>query len=140
MGSFSCCWCKHHSFVRGFQPLPRHFLRHPSLDPACPLVFKIFASPPLFSVLPPFKVFQTIPHHHATPYCPNPIQQPSFHIIKEFKQYQKSDLTTSTVSFYQISISYIYIYIYIYVDITIIELSLVPKTVLDVRSQVNRAV
>ena len=33
----------------------------------------------------------------------------------------------------------IYIYIYIYIYIIIIELSLVPKTVLDVRSQVNRA-
>ena len=37
------------------------FLRHLSLDPVCPLAFKIYASPPLFSVLPPFKVFQTIP-------------------------------------------------------------------------------
>ena len=32
------------------------FLRHPPLDPACPL-FKIFVSPPLCSVPPPFKVF-----------------------------------------------------------------------------------
>ena len=37
-------------------PAPHHFLRHPPLDPACPL-FKIFVSPPLFSVPPPFKVF-----------------------------------------------------------------------------------
>ena len=33
--------------------------------------------------------------------------------------------------------TYIYIYIYIYI---ILELSLVTKTVLDARSQVNRAV
>ena len=39
-----------------------------------------------------------------------------------------------------ISILNIYIYIYLYIYIIIIELSLVPKTVLDVRSQVNRAV
>ena len=37
-------------------PAPHHFLRHPPLDPACPL-FKIFVCPPLFSVPPPFKVF-----------------------------------------------------------------------------------
>ena len=36
------------------------FLRHPTLDPACPL-FKIFVCPPLFSVPPPFKVFLTVP-------------------------------------------------------------------------------
>ena len=40
---------------KGFQ---LHFLRRPSLDPACPPpLFKIFVSPPLFSVLPSFKVF-----------------------------------------------------------------------------------
>ena len=32
-------------------------LRHPPLDPACPPLFKIFVSPPLFSVPPPFKLF-----------------------------------------------------------------------------------
>ena len=37
-------------------PAPHDFLRHPRLDPACPL-FKIFVCPPLFSVPPPFKVF-----------------------------------------------------------------------------------
>ena len=37
-------------------PAPPPFLRHPSLDPACPL-FKIFVYPPLFSVPPPFKIF-----------------------------------------------------------------------------------
>ena len=35
---------------------------------------------------------------------------------------------------------YIYIYAHIYVCIIILELSLVPKIVLDVSSQVNRAV
>ena len=39
-------------------PVPPTFLRHPPLDPACPPpLFKIFVSPPLFSVPPPFKVF-----------------------------------------------------------------------------------
>ena len=37
-------------------PASPPFLRHPPLDPACPL-FKIFVCPPLFSVPPPFKVF-----------------------------------------------------------------------------------
>ena len=41
-------------FVRGFQS--------PPLGPSCPLsLFKIFISPPLFSVPPHFKVFQTVP-------------------------------------------------------------------------------
>ena len=37
-------------------PAPPPFLRHPPLDPNCP-VLKIFVCPPLFSVPPPFKVF-----------------------------------------------------------------------------------
>ena len=37
-------------------PASPPFLRHPPLDPACPL-FKIFVCPPLFSVPSPFKVF-----------------------------------------------------------------------------------
>ena len=41
-------------------PAPLPFLRHPPLDPACPL-FKIFVCPSLFSVPAPFKVFQTVP-------------------------------------------------------------------------------
>ena len=45
--------------VRKGVPVP--FLRHPTLEPVCPL-FKIFVSPPPpFSVTPPFKVFQTVP-------------------------------------------------------------------------------
>ena len=58
-----------HSFLGGSCPLP---LRHPSLDPACPL-FKIYISPPLFSVPPTFKVFQTIPLTLTQP-PPAPIQ------------------------------------------------------------------
>ena len=34
-------------------------IRHPPLDPACPL-FKIFVSPSIFSVPSPFKVFYTV--------------------------------------------------------------------------------
>ena len=44
-------------FLKGFKPL----LKHPPLNPACPPSFKIFVSTPLFSIPPPFKVFQTIP-------------------------------------------------------------------------------
>ena len=36
------------------------FLRHSPLDPGCPL-YKIFVSPLLFSVSPPYKVFQRVP-------------------------------------------------------------------------------
>ena len=50
-------------FLRGFQPGSNSpFLRHLPLDPPCqlpPPLFKIFVSPPLFSVLPP------------NPSCPN---------------------------------------------------------------------
>ena len=44
-------------FLKGFKPL----LKHPPLNPACPSSFKIFVSTPLFSIPPPFKVFQTNP-------------------------------------------------------------------------------
>ena len=47
---------------------------HPLTQLAFPL-FKIFVSLPLFSVLPPFKVFWTVPPH-ATPSCPNLTNQP----------------------------------------------------------------
>ena len=51
--------------------VPAHFLRHPPLDPACPL-FKVFAFPPLFSI-PTLKVFQTVPPTSCrqTFSCPN---------------------------------------------------------------------
>ena len=46
-------------------PAPLPFLRHP---PSLPSFFKIFASLPLLSVPPPFKVFQTVsPSSQATP-------------------------------------------------------------------------
>ena len=41
--------------VRKEVPAPP-FLKHPPLDPAC-LLFKMFVSPPLFSVPPSFKLF-----------------------------------------------------------------------------------
>ena len=47
------CMCKF--IVHKGVPAPP-FLRNPHLDPACPF-FKVFAFPPLFSVLPPFKIF-----------------------------------------------------------------------------------
>ena len=48
----------------------------------------VFISPSLFSVPPPFKVFEAS-SPHATPSCPNPIDQPSLHIINRFKQISK---------------------------------------------------
>ena len=47
------CMCK---FIVHKGVAAPHFLRNPHLDPACPFL-KIFAFPPLFSVLPPFKIF-----------------------------------------------------------------------------------
>ena len=67
------------SIVRkGFQ-LP-FFLRHLTLDPACAPLFKIFVSPPLFSVPPAFKVFQTVPSTltQPSPPCPNPTYELPF--------------------------------------------------------------
>ena len=43
-------------------------------------------------------------HPHATLSCSNPRHQPSLHIINGFKQCQKGDFTSSTVTFYQKSI------------------------------------
>ena len=45
--------------VRKGVSAPSLFLRHPSLDPACPL-FKIFVSPLIFSVPLLFKVFEIV--------------------------------------------------------------------------------
>ena len=48
---------------KGSSRLPPLFLSHPSFlsHPICPFFLKIFASPPLCSVPPSFKVFQTVP-------------------------------------------------------------------------------
>ena len=46
---------------KGVPASPPSFLRHPSLDPARPPLFKIFVTPPFFSVSPSFKVFSTVP-------------------------------------------------------------------------------
>ena len=70
--------------VRTGVPAP---LKAPTPWPSPPPRFKIFASPLLFSVQPPFRVFQTDPHPHATPSCPNPTNQFSLVLNK----YQKSD-------------------------------------------------
>ena len=91
--------------VRGFQ-LP--FFRHPPLDPIPPPLFKIFVSPLLFSVPPPFKVFQKFPHPHTTPSCPKQKHQPSLHIITGFNKYQKGDFIGSVVVFYQYQVILIY--------------------------------
>ena len=60
---------------RGFH-LPPPFLKHPLLDPACP--FLKFFSPPLFSISPPFQVFQIVPHSHADNPPPVLIDTPTF--------------------------------------------------------------
>ena len=66
-------------FLKGFKPL----LEHPPLNPACPPSFKIFVSTPLFSIPPPFKVFQTIPppSRREPRFSPNLTHQPSLHIF-----------------------------------------------------------
>ena len=55
------------AIVREGIPAPL-FLRHPLLAwPSLPPLLKIFVSPPLFSVPPPFKVFQTVPPSLSQP-------------------------------------------------------------------------
>ena len=91
-----------HLVCKGVPASP--FLRHPPLEPTCPL-FKIFVSPPLFSVppfLPLLRYSDSSPHPHAT-FCPNPAHQPSLHVTGVNK-YQKVDFTSSTVVFHQKSI------------------------------------
>ena len=77
----------YHSSEGGSTP----FLRHQPLDPACPTPtpFLNFCFPPLFSIPPPFKIFQTVPHPHTIPTCLNRTYQPSFHIINRSKQISK---------------------------------------------------
>ena len=78
----------HNIVCKGVPALP--FWRHWSLDPACPL-FKIFISPSLISIAPPFKVFQIVPPPSCRqpPSCSNPTHQPSLQIINGFKQISK---------------------------------------------------
>ena len=88
--------------MRWFQP-PPPFFKAPI--PSLSSLFKIFVSPPLFSVPPPFKVFQTV--------APTPIQPPLTLIqhtnlpyiqLMSLNKYQKGDFNSSTVAFYQKSI------------------------------------
>ena len=53
-GQAPLCQLNLTQFITGFQSPPS---RHPLLAPSCPHLFKIFVSPPQFSVPPPFKVF-----------------------------------------------------------------------------------
>ena len=53
------CFCKG-SIIRKGVPATL-FLRHPTFDLAFSPLFKIFASPLLLFVPPPFKVFKTVP-------------------------------------------------------------------------------
>ena len=54
------------------------FLRHPTLDPACPPFSKSFFPLPSFLFHPLLRYFRQFPHPHAVPYCPNPTNQLSF--------------------------------------------------------------
>ena len=91
-------------FLRGFQS---PCLRHPPLAswPSLPPFSKIFVSSFPFGVPLPFKVFQTSSPYGTSSY-PNPMDQPSLHIINRFKQISKDGLTTSTITFYQKLILY----------------------------------
>ena len=62
-------------FVRGFQSSSFLF-KAPTPWPSLPLFLK-FVSCPLFSVPPFLRYFRQFHHPHATPYCPNPTNQPS---------------------------------------------------------------
>ena len=65
------------NFLRGFQPPP---FKVSTPYPACPL-FKIVVFPPLFSVPPSFKVFQTVPPT---------LRRPPPALIRPVAFYQKS--------------------------------------------------
>ena len=79
---------KGHSSKRG--SAPTSFKAPTPLDQPAPPpfphthmhIFKIFVSRALFSIPPPFKLFQTVSStiSKATPSCPNLINQPSLHI------------------------------------------------------------
>ena len=49
--------CQSSRICKGVPAPPPPFLRHPPPNTACPHLFKIFVSPTLFPVPPPFKVF-----------------------------------------------------------------------------------
>ena len=74
-----------------FKEVPAPFFRHQPLDPVCPLLKSLL---PLFSIPPPFKVFQTVPPppHRQPPSCPNPKKQPSLHIIQVSKNIKRGIL------------------------------------------------
>ena len=87
--------------VRDFQsPLRSLFKAPTTLDPACPPLFKIFFFLFSFQFNPLFKVFQTVPPTltQAAAALIQPTNPPWF------KQYQKGDFTSSTLTFFQKSI------------------------------------
>ena len=73
------------------------FLRHPPLDLACPPFLNFCFPSPLFCSTSFQGILHNSPHPHVTPSYPNPTNQP-------LNKYQKSDFTSSTVTFYQKSI------------------------------------
>ena len=52
-------------------------LKYPPVDPACTPFLKSLFPSPLFYSTPVWGILGSFPHPHATPYCPNPTNQPS---------------------------------------------------------------
>ena len=90
-------WIGNPAIVRKGSPAP--LFKAPTPWPSLPL-FKIFVCPPLFSVPSPFKAFYTVPTTLMQP--PPALIQPTN--LPWFKQIQKGNFTSSTVTFYQESI------------------------------------
>ena len=81
-------------------------LKSPCPSPCLAPLFKIFVSSLLLSIPPTFKIFQAVPSTLMQSLsCPNPIYQPSLHIINMgLNNYQKADFTSSPVVISQKSI------------------------------------
>ena len=70
------------------------------LDPAClPPLFLKSVSPPLFSVRPSYGILDSSTYPHATPYCPNPTNQPSLVQISTGQFYQFNCRFLSKINF-----------------------------------------
>ena len=70
------------------------------LDPAClPPLFLKSVSPPLFSARPSYGILDSSTYPHATPYCPNPTNQPSLVQISTGQFYQFNCRFLSKINF-----------------------------------------
>ena len=97
---YICIFKLYTQFVRGFPP-PPPFSKQPLFDPACPTLFKIFVSALLFSVAPPFKVFQTVPPTLTQPLTAliRPTNLPWFKQISKERLYQFNCRFLSKINF-----------------------------------------